>query len=70
MGLPEQMTSLNQILSIFGSRYTSFMDENKQRVTYHLLNVTAKKHILCFTIHSMASRETEVGEGRRVEKDI
>lgn len=46
MRLPEHMTSLNQILSTFGSQYTSFTDENKQRVIYHFLNITAKKHIL------------------------
>lgn len=51
-------------------KYTSFTEESKQRITYHLLNVTAKKHMLRFTVHSMASLGTEVGEGRRVEKGI
>lgn len=51
-------------------KYTSFTNESKQRVTYHLLNVTAKKHMLCFTIHSIASLGTGVGGGRRVGKGI
>lgn len=53
-----------------GMKHTSFTNDSKQRVTCHLLNITAKKYILCFTIHGVDSHGTEVGEGRRAEKAI
>lgn len=43
----------------------------KTNKTYHLLNATAKKQIVCFTILNKTSHGTEVGwGGRRVGKDI
>lgn len=66
MGLDESRSNLQHIRM----KYTSFTHKSKQRVTYHLLNVTAKKHMLRFTIPSMASLGTEVGEGSRVGKVI
>ena len=69
LGLPEQKTSLNQIL--IGSQYISFTVENKQ--TYHLLNVNAKPppYVLQFTIlPQMELRWGKEGEQKKTFKQF